>query len=76
MSLDGYRFCDYRIVPLDKHHNRKNFDCGNAVLNRYFAEQVSQDVKRRANTCYVIIDNDEHIAGFYTLCSSSMSYGE
>lgn len=67
---------NYKIVPLDKTHNRKAFDCGNEILNRYFYTQVSQDVKRRANSCYVVVDEYNAVAGFYTLCSASMPYDE
>lgn len=70
------KLSDYKIVPLDKTHDRKVFDCGNEVLNRYFYTQVSQDVKRRANSCYVLIDEHNGVAGFYTLCSASMPYHE
>ncbi|MBE9578150.1 MULTISPECIES: GNAT family N-acetyltransferase [Moraxella] len=67
---------NYRIVLLDKSHDRKTFDCGNDILNHYFTHQASQDVKRRANSCYVVVDKNNQVAGFYTLCSASMPYHE
>lgn len=67
---------EYQIVPLDKSHDKKAFDCGNKILNCYFHTQVSQDVKRRANACYVIVDKNNVVAGFYTLCSASIPYHE
>lgn len=67
---------NYKIIPLDKTHDRKAFDCGNEILNRYFYTQVSQDVKRRANSCYVLVNEHNVVAGFYTLCSASMPYHE
>lgn len=67
---------NYKIVPLNKTHDRKVFDCGNEILNRYFHTQVSQDIKRRANLCYVIIDEHNTVMGFYTLCSASIPYHE
>lgn len=66
----------YQIVPLAKSHDRSAFDCGNDVLNRYFHTQVSQDVKRRANSCYVLIDENQSVVGFYTVCSASMPHQE
>lgn len=67
---------DLQIIPLHKQYDRTAFDCGNDSLNRYFKIQVSQDVKRRVNSCFLVLDINDRIAGFYTLCSSSIPYSE
>lgn len=67
---------DYVITPLERHHDRQSFDCGNAELNRYLHTQASQDVKRRISSCFVITDKQAQIAGFYTLCTGSIPYAE
>jgi len=41
-------------------------------LDRYFCNQVSQDIKRRVTACFVAIAQDRHIAGYYTLSSASV----
>ncbi len=62
-----------RIEALAATHSRANFDSGSPALDRYLTAQASQDVKRRASSCYLAIDIDsEQIAGFYTLAAGSM----
>lgn len=63
----------FRIEPLDG-RDRKAFTCGSPPLDRYFHEQVSQDVKRRIASCFVAIDAQEQIAGFYTLAATSVAF--
>jgi GNAT superfamily N-acetyltransferase len=61
------------IVPLNTSiHDRENFACGNAVLDRYFHQQASQDVKKKACTCFVLADEENTAKGYYTLSSSSI----
>ena len=43
----------FSIAVLCAGHDRGGFTCGVEALDRYFREQVSQDVKRRATACYV-----------------------
>ena len=63
----------FRVVPLDAQHNRAQFSCGTLALDRYFASQVSQDVKRRVASCFVVLALDQSIAGFYTLAATSVA---
>ena len=63
---------NYKITRLDKTHNRKNFDCGVEALNRYIREFVSQDEKRNLAKCYVLLDEENIVLGFYTLASSGI----
>lgn len=62
---------EFSLELLNKSHNRKNFSCGESALDRYFYEQVTQDIKRRITNCFVCVQ-DEKIAGFYTIASSSI----
>lgn len=63
-----------RIEPLAVSHDRRSFESGAAPLDRYFREQVSQDVKRRIATCFVAVDTTtKSIAGFYTLAATSIT---
>ena len=62
-----------RIEHLKKTHVRTNFDCGTPELNRYFQEIVSQDVRRRENSCFVLTEDDsDKVLGFYTLSPSAI----
>jgi len=63
-------FC---VVPLDTAlHDRNQFDSGSTALNRYLCEQVSQDMRRRVTACFVAVDDDAHVAGYYTLSTASV----
>lgn len=62
----------FNLSALDTHCDRRNFDCGSDVLNRYFREQVTQDMRRRITACFVAKDEAQNIAGFYTLASASL----
>ena len=62
----------YRIQLLDATLNRSSFSSGSKPLDRYFHQQVTQDTRRRVTSCFVALDNHHHIAGFYTLASSSV----
>jgi GNAT superfamily N-acetyltransferase len=53
------------IQPLSN-HDRSAFSCGVPQLDAYFREQVSQDAKRHAAACFVLLI-DGALAGFYTL---------
>ena len=46
----------YRIEPLGPQHERKGFTSGVPALDRYFQEQVTQDIRRLATSCYVACD--------------------
>ncbi|MBP1617681.1 MAG: N-acetyltransferase [Bacteroidetes bacterium] len=61
------------IELLDSRHNRKDFDCGNELLNNYLKHQAGQDVKHKLSVCYVLIENStDYIKGYYTLSNSSI----
>jgi GNAT superfamily N-acetyltransferase len=44
-------------------------------LNDYLKKQASQDVKKNVATVIVAADESKRIAGFYTLCASSLERG-
>jgi ribosomal protein S18 acetylase RimI-like enzyme len=58
----------FRIEPLGTDHDRSGFSCGTEALDRYFREQVTQDVRRRVTACYVALEGSgAKIAGYSTL---------
>ncbi len=61
-----------QIAPFDRQkHNRANFSCGQLSLDRYIAEQLSQDVKKGVAAAFVLtVDNRPKILGYYTLSAS------
>jgi hypothetical protein len=46
----------FHIELLTSKHNRAGFSCGVDTLDRYLYEQASQDMRRRAASCYVAVD--------------------
>ena len=61
-----------KIQLLEKTHNRKNFICEVDSLTEYIRKQVSQDIRKRLATCFVAIDNEQNVIGYYTLTSESL----
>ena len=59
------------IEPFGEKHKklRAAFSCGSELLDRYLKQQASQDAAKRAAVPYVLISEDDHIAGYYTLSS-------
>lgn len=69
----------YIIETLDPaNHCREAFDCGVEALDRYFRERASQDMKRRAAGCWVLLhaDNPRNVLGYYTLSAESVDIRE
>jgi len=66
-----------RIEQLGSHHNRSVFSCGVESLDRYFRTQANQDVKRRANAVFVLIDPREpaEVLGYYSVCATALAQG-
>jgi GNAT superfamily N-acetyltransferase len=63
----------YPIEALGAQHERKGFTSGVDALDRYFREQVTQDVRRLATTCYVARDAATgRVAGYYTIAAGSV----
>lgn len=63
----------FRIEPLTAEHDRSGFSCGAPALDRYFAEQVTQDVRRRVGNCFVAVEvATGAIAGYYTLAATGL----
>ncbi len=53
--------------------NKKEFICGNALLDNYFHRQANQDIKRNLSACFVISDSETNlIKGYYTLSNHNI----
>ena len=64
--------------PLRNDHDRANFSCGNAPLDRYVKEQAGQDFRRGCATPFVLVPEpgETSIPGYYTLSSYGIDAGE
>jgi len=63
----------FTIETLAIKHDRTGFSSGVGLLDKYFREQVGQDVRRRVTACYVVVEMDTNkVAGYYTLAAGSV----
>ena len=63
----------FRLEALSDADDRTAFRCGVEALDRYFREQVTQDIRRRISNCFVAVERGTgDIAGFYTLATSGI----
>jgi GNAT superfamily N-acetyltransferase len=60
------------ITPLSSLHKKADFSCGNDLLDRYIRQQAKQDQKRHLSACFVLIDDNLSVKGYYTLSSDSI----
>lgn len=61
-----------KIQLLEISHNRKDFTCEEDALTEYIRKQVSQDIRKRLATCFVAVDQEQNVIGYYTLTSESL----
>lgn len=61
-----------RIVPLQNAHKKKDFKCGKPLLDNYLHRQAKQDVKRKLAVCFVLLDAEDVVKGYYTLSSAGI----
>jgi ribosomal protein S18 acetylase RimI-like enzyme len=55
------------IEHLLARHHKKNFDCGEDLLNRYLVQFAGQDVRRNVARVFVVTEKDKNdICGFYS----------
>lgn len=57
-------------------HDRAAFCSGVDVLDRYFRERVTQDVRRHVSNCFVLLDAGKQVVGYYTFAAASIPLGE
>jgi ribosomal protein S18 acetylase RimI-like enzyme len=63
---------NYLTVPLKNNHKRSDFCCEKQLLDKYFHEQVTQDIKRKLSACFVIEGDNDLVKGYYTLSGASI----
>lgn len=69
---------EMRVETLDaKRHDRPTFSCGVPSLDAYLKTQASQDVRRKANAVFVLVENAEPhvILGYFTLAACGVAPG-
>lgn len=64
-----------KIEALAAHHDRAGFSCGEASLDNYLRTQAGQDMRRKANGVFVLVDGGP-VLGYYTLCATALPQGD
>jgi hypothetical protein len=66
------------IEPLDKHHDRADFSCGEASLDRYLRSQAGQDARRHVAAPFVAVAaaGSPRVLGYYTLSAFGIELAE
>jgi GNAT superfamily N-acetyltransferase len=59
-----------KIVPLQNSHKKQDFNCGKPLLDNYLHRQAKQDIKRKLAICFVLVDENDTVKGYYTLSSA------
>lgn len=68
---------NFEVASLNSTHERAQFSCGVEALDRYFLQQVGQDIRRRVANCFVAVDTTTgQVAGYYTLSATSVPLSE
>ena len=64
------------VEPLTDAHDRASFTCGTEALDRYFHQQINQDIRRNLAKCFVGIEiASGNVAGYFTLTSTGLVVG-
>jgi GNAT superfamily N-acetyltransferase len=75
--VTGVVFPDgYRLEGLQRGHGRKKFDCGQSVVNDWLRTRALQQQSKRLSVTKVLLDEQSLIAGFYTLATGQVDFGD
>jgi GNAT superfamily N-acetyltransferase len=66
----------FTLLPLERRHPRADFDCGRREVNAWLATLAYQHQEKRLSATKVLCDPDGVIAGFYTLATGQVDFGE
>lgn len=67
----------WRVLPLQKEHERQNFSCGSPALDRYLKTQARQDSDKRVAAAFALIKPPASpVLGYYTLSASTIHADE
>lgn len=66
----------FRLATLERQHRRKKFDCGESAVNEWLRSHALQNQSKHLSTTRVLLHSDEAIAGFYTLATGQVDFGD
>ena len=60
----------YLTALLSASHKKGAFNCGKPLLDNCLRIQAKQDVKRKLSACFVLVDDNNYVKGYYMLSSA------
>lgn len=66
----------FRLERLERAHPRRKFDCGQSGVNDWLRDKALQHKSKRLSATKVLLDNQNEIAGFYTLATGQVDFGD
>jgi predicted GNAT family N-acyltransferase len=63
---------ELQIKVLEKKYDKSGFDCGHSLLDEYIRKQAKQDVNRDLSACFVLVNDENVVKGYYTLSANSI----
>lgn len=66
----------FSLEPLQRSHQRRPFNCGQSEVNDWLHTKALQHQDKRLSATRVLIDRDKAIAGFYTLATGQVDFGD
>jgi GNAT superfamily N-acetyltransferase len=66
----------FSLEPLQRNHPRRAFDCGQGEVNDWLRTKAFQHQEKRLSATKVLRDRDGAIAGFYTLATGQVDFGD
>ena len=66
----------WREEPITRHHDRKNFDCGEPALNEYLDRFARQNNESGGAKTFVAVSPDEpsRVLGYYSISPGSIEF--
>ena len=66
----------YRLESLRRDHPRKRFRCGEPAVDDWLATKALQNQEKHLSVTKVLLDEAGAIAGYYTLASGQVDFGD
>ena len=66
----------FSLEALQRSHPRSAFDCGQSDVNDWLRTKAIQKQEKRLSATKVLINRDGGIAGFYTLATGQVDFGD
>lgn len=66
----------FTFTSLQRNHPRSAFECGQTDVNDWLRTKAYQNQEKHLSATKVLLDEDNAIAGFYTLATGQVDFGD